>query len=522
MNTDFLDTLRRISDSAGWTKLNHGIEKEALRISSYGYLSEKTHPVELGASLTHPMITTDFSEAQLEFVTRVHTNIDHSLQELDDLHRFVYGVLQNERLWPASMPCMLRGESSIPLGIHGESNLGRVKTIYRMGLAHRYGRFMQSISGLHYNFSVPDSMWKDLARLRGCTDNVEFRNTGYFALIRNFRRIAWLPIYLFGASPAVCGSFISTSDHGLEALDQETFYLPYATSLRMGPLGYQSSAQAKHYFSFNSMPAYTESMLAALLEPYPPYEEIGLKDANGDYKQLSTSLIQIEAEAYGTIRPKPKPHTGRRPIEALNVGGIDYVEVRCLDLNPFHPTGIEGVLARFLDALLMYAWLSPSPLDSPEIWDETQHNQLTVVTQGRHPETMLRRDGVEIPIRTWAMEILDDVENICRLLDKHHKSNAYGDAFKQQKSKVLNPSDTPSARILEKMKSEGLSYYRLIDKLANEHQAQYLNNPLSIERTVEFEVMSSESLRQAEVIESAYAEPMDEYMKTYMKIELNT
>ncbi len=522
MDASLESRLQHIFGSAGQIHLDHGIEKEALRISRDGYLSRKPHPAELGAALTHESITTDFSEAQLEFVTRVHTSIDDCLLELDDIHRFVYGIIESERLWPASMPCMLRGESSIPIADYGNSNVGKVKSIYRTGLAYRYGRYMQSISGLHYNFSIPDSLWQLRAESEGESDSREFRDNGYMSLIRNFRRLAWLPIYLFGSSPAVCGSFISTADHGLSELDGESFYLPYATSLRMGPLGYQSTAQASHYISYNSLADYLHDMIAALSRPYEAYEKIGTQTPAGEYKQLSTALLQIEAESYGTIRPKPLSQSGLRPIVSLSRNGVEYLEVRCLDLNPFLRTGIDGATARFLDAMLIYCWLMPSASDTPTTWQEIQENQLATVQKGRDPAVFLSLDGQKRELRTWALDVLADIKRVCETLDTLSGTTAHRLSWENQQHKILDPDATPSAQILARMKGSRLSYYRLIDSLADQHQREFLENPLNRNRVARFEEMTRSSLRRQEELEKSETQSFEQHLDVYMKLDLGT
>src|SRR5690606_19112896 len=163
-----------------------GIEKESLRTDASGHLALTPHPGALGSALTNPHITTDFSESQPELVTGVHTSVESSLAELTRIRQFVNRHLGDERLWVSSMPGLLPDEAGIPIGQYGSSNVGRAKTVYRTGLAHRYGKRMQTISGIHYNWSMPG-----------------LSNEQYFALIRNFRRHSFLLLLLFGASPAV-------------------------------------------------------------------------------------------------------------------------------------------------------------------------------------------------------------------------------------------------------------------------------------------------------------------------------
>jgi glutamate--cysteine ligase len=227
--------------------IHRGIEKESLRVRPDGMLSDRPHPQGLGSALTHPHITTDFSESQPELITGVHRDIGACLQQLTEIHQIVYRNIGDEILWGASMPCGLPDDDSIPIGRYGVSNVGTAKTVYRQGLANRYGRRMQTISGIHYNFSLPEEAWPQLQRADGRSGpGQDYQTEVYFALIRNFRRHSWLLLYLFGASPAVCGSFVEDRLHGLEALKPGVMYLPYATSLRMGPLGYQSDAPNRY------------------------------------------------------------------------------------------------------------------------------------------------------------------------------------------------------------------------------------------------------------------------------------
>ncbi len=246
ISADIFDALK--SAPATLAGLHRGVEKESLRVTEDGSLSQAPHPTALGSPLTHDAITTDFSEAQLELITTVHDSPEACLKQLMDVHRFVYANIGDEVLWPSSMPCILAADDAIPVGQYGTSNIARAKTVYRLGLVLRYGRLMQTISGIHYNFSLPDSAWTTLG-----IHSQEGITRAYFALIRNFRRWSWLLLYLFGASPAVCKSFTRNLQHELKSFDEGTAYLPYATSLRMGPLGYQSSAQSNLHISYNSL-----------------------------------------------------------------------------------------------------------------------------------------------------------------------------------------------------------------------------------------------------------------------------
>ena len=411
--------------------MRRGIEKESLRITPEGRLALTPHPPALGSALTNPHITTDFSESQLELVTGAHTSVQDCLQEMTDIHQFVYRALGDERLWVCSMPCALPPDARIPIGRYGSSNVGQAKTVYRKGLANRYGPRMQTISGIHYNWSLPG-----------------LGNDDYFALIRNFRRWSFLLLVLFGASPAVDAAFVDGQAHRLQPLGGETLYLPHATSLRMGRLGYQSDAQSALAVSYNGLKGYAASLQEALTRPYPPYEAIGLRDETGGYRQLSTSLLQIENEFYSTIRPKRVIFPGERPLHALRERGVEYVEVRCMDLNPFLPVGIDEATARFLDVFLMLCLLSDSPPDTPQEIAALGRNQHRTAERGREPGLCLERDGLEVPLVDWAAELMKAGAPVAARLDEVLGQSAHLEAWRAAQAALDEPATLPSARVV--------------------------------------------------------------------------
>ena len=505
------DAIKSLRGREELARLRRGIEKESLRVTPRGTLAQTPHPSALGAALTHPHITTDFSEAQPELITGVHESAAACIAELDEIHRFVYRHLQNELLWAASMPCALTAGGAVPLGRYGKSHVGRMKTIYRRGLGYRYGRVMQTISGIHYNFSVPDPLWPVIARARHQTLDDATPTRAYFDLIRNFRRDSWLLIYLFGASPAVCASFVADRLHALQQFDETTFYLPHATALRMGTLGYQSSAQSSLHVSYNSLADYSATMRQALTTPYPPYEVIGLRDANGEYRQLGTALLQIENEFYGPIRPKRRTRSGEMPLAALNDRGVEYVEVRCLDLDPFLPAGIDALASRFLDAFLLVCLLRHSPPDGPEESVRIQTNHRAVVTHGRDPNLLLDDGNGTVPCSAWATRILDDCSVVANLIDEVSGDGQVGEAVDAQRSKVAEPELTPSARILQSMRLARTSYRSFALHQSASHKAYFSESPLGKERTAFFEGLSRESTAEQTRREASESETFDEY-----------
>ena len=502
--------------------LRRGIEKESLRVTPTGALAATPHPRGLGSPLTHPHITTDFSEAQLELITGVHASAEDVLAELADVHRFVHANIGDELLWAASMPCILGPEAEIPVARFGSSNAGRSKSVYRMGLSYRYGRLMQTISGIHYNFSVPEALMSALARNRAA--DPDFATEAYFGLIRNFRRYSWLLIYLFGASPAVCKSFVrgSDGDHAspaarLEVWDEGTLHLPHATSLRMGRLGYQSDAQSSLHISYNGLAQYAATMRDALTKPYPPFEAIGVL-VDGEYRQLSTALLQIENEFYGTIRPKRRVRSGERPLDALHDRGVEYVEVRCMDLDPLQPLGIDAVTCRFLDVFLLYCLLAESPPDSRRESETMLANQTAIVERGREPGLTLAAGNGRVPAARWASELLDHCAEVAAEIDAVTGNDDHVAAVAEQRRKVLEPSATPSARVLAGLRELELPFARFAMQRSVAHRDGFNAQPLPRDRLAELTGMSEASLAEQARIEAADSMPFDAYLARYLKL----
>jgi glutamate--cysteine ligase len=490
------------------TQLSRGIEKESLRVHPDGTLALTPHPAALGAALTHPHVTTDFSESQLELITGVSSSAEACVEEITRIHRAVYQALGDEMLWCASMPCRLPREEDIPIGRYGTSNVGRAKTVYRRGLALRYGRRMQTICGIHYNFSVPP----EAIEAAGFHD----ANTAYFALIRNFRRHGWILSYLFGASPAVCGCFIEGRRHALEQLAPGTWYLPHATSLRMGRLGYLSEAQDALEVSYNDLSSYAASLSEALTTPYPAYEAMGVRDGN-EWRQLAPTLLQIENEFYSTIRPKRVIRPGERPLHALRERGVQYVEVRSMDLDPFEPVGISAATMRFLDAFLLHCLLRASPPDTPEEIRAIGRNKHRVAARGREPGLTLDAGGHEGPLAAWAAELLDGMAPVAAALDRARGGALHERALAAARDALDHPEHLPSARMLAHMREryDG-SYFRFVLDASRQHAQALRAAPLEGTQQAAFEALAAASLDKQRAIEAADVLPFDRYLERYL------
>ncbi len=495
-----------------------GLEKEALRVAPDGYISQVPHPTILGSALTHPYITTDYSEALLEFITPPLADPDAALQFLRNVHQFVYRHIGDELLWAASMPCILNGEASIPIADYGGSNLGLMKHVYRRGLAWRYGKIMQVIAGIHFNFSLPDSFWMAFQEQEGDRRSLQdFRSESYFGLIRNLQRFGWLILYLFGSSPAVCKSFLDGKATTLPEFDAHTCYGPYATSLRMSNVGYTNRTEKKSGVNvcYNSLPEYIASLTQAVHTPWPPYEQIGVQ-VEGEYRQLNTNVLQIENEYYTSMRPKQPPHGNENPTLALKRRGVHYVELRSVDINPLEPLGATAAQLRFLEALLLFCLLNESPPLDAEERRMIDDNQMAVALAGRDPTLILqRRRDPALLLQRWAEELLNELPPICDLLDRGESGQPYAAALAEQRDVLADPSGTPSARILAEMHASGENFFCYARRLSERHRDTFQSLALTGEQLEFFTVAAEQSLHAQAELEATDQIPFQEFLRRY-------
>ena len=490
-----------------------GLEKESLRVDSRGHLTRTRHPTGLGSALTHPYLTTDYSEALPELVTPPYPNNWETLQFLCDLHIFVAKRLGDELLWAQSMPCRIPSGDNVPIAVYGSSNPGKMRTVYRRGLGFRYGRAMQTIAGVHFNYSAPLEFWRafhdrEQSRL-GLKDFISDR---YMGAIRNYRRLAWLLIYLFGASPAFCKSFPTARSPYLRELDADTWFAPFGTSLRMSDIGYRNRSQSELQISMNSLDDYLAGMTAAVTTPNPRYEAIGVL-ADGVYRQLNTNTLQIEAEYYSPIRPKPPADNPHRPTVALRENGVNYLEVRTLDLNMMDPLGVNARQLRFVEALLLHCLLSDSPpIDSTE-QAEIDERDLLVAREGRRPGLALPRGGRTAGLASWAGDLLAGIGEIAALLDED--DDAYVDSVEAQLAAAGDPEQTPSAQILQHMRSEGASFFELAMETSRRQHRYFSTLGLPAEKEAWLDKLTHESLERQARLEADSGQSFEDYLGEY-------
>jgi glutamate--cysteine ligase len=495
-----------------------GIEKESLRVGADGVIAQTPHPVGLGSALMHPWITTDYSEALLELITPPFVGPDHALKFLAQLQHFVYERLDDELLWSASMPCVVQGEAGIPIARYGDSNLGMMKTVYRRGLGYRYGKVMQVIAGTHFNYSFPTHLWPAWqALLQDGQPLQDFISDRYFRTIRNLLRHGWLVPYLFGASPAVCKSFLCGQPASrLEIYNDSSYYSPHATSLRMCDIGYQNSREAELGFKadYDSVDAYVASLSRAINTPCQRYADIGVKVA-GEYRQLNANMLQIENEYYSSVRPKQLLVGNEKPSLALAHRGVRYIELRSLDINPFDPRGINEAQCHFLETFMLFCLLADSPLLEPQERREIDINLDAVCYRGREPGLLLTHRGRPLSLQDWGTRICESMAVCADLLDAHADGTPYRNAVAAQLAAVHDANLTFSARVLAEMDEHGEGYFDFARRMSTQHQRYFLELEPDREQTRAFENSVIQSLEEQQAIEQSDRQSFDDFLAAY-------
>ncbi|OHV09712.1 glutamate--cysteine ligase [Kushneria phosphatilytica] len=489
-----IEGLKGAAQRGLFARIRRGIEKEGLRVDQQGNIEQTPHPRALGSKLTHPHITTDYSEALLEYITPVFCRPQDALDFLADLHRFTYRYLGDELIWPASMPARLNGNDSVPIADYGSSNVGAMKHVYRRGLDVRYGRIMQSIAGIHYNFSLPDALWSELQQLEGESEASPnaYRSRAYFDLIRNFRRNSWLLMYLFGASPAIDRSFLEGRDAGLEHHGERTLLSSTASTLRMSDLGYQNKVQSQLRICFNSLENYVGTLRHAIATPWPDYERLGVQQ-EGEWRQLNSNILQIENEYYSDIRPKRVARHDETSTQALEARGVEYIEVRCLDLDPFLPLGIDETEIRFLDTFLVWCLLRESPWIPDAECDRLDDNRARVVRYGRQPGLTLEfEDGPRL-MSTCAHEILDELASVAQLLDSGDETAPHQTALKTLAPRIDDPGLTPAGRLERLLREQGCDFVDWVTEQARQQAEWFRATPMDRAREALLEQLSETS-----------------------------
>ena len=488
---------------------NIGIEKESLRVTKTS-IAQSPHFKSLGSALCNKYITTDFSEALLELITPPLTNNKDAISFLDDLHHFIHKNIKEELLWPYSMPPFFQDNSHIPIAYYGSSNSAKFKMTYRKGLSHRYGRGMQAIAGIHFNYSFSEKFWPLYFSNSTIKDNISNRNDIYFRTLRNIHRFNWLILYLFGSSPIVSENFKKeTSNTSIKYKD--CYFFPESTSMRMSDMGYQNYYQKDLLVSLNSLSEYLDDLKSATRTISKNFF-LPRKFIDGLETQLNNNLLQIEDEYYANSRPKTSDDSEQRLIKKLRDNGVNYIELRSLDLDPMENTGINLETIYFLEAFVIYCTLKSSRFIGNSEYEECKRNELLVSHSGRKKDLSLSKNGENILLKDWAFIILEEMKPILELLGC--PSNNLDSYY----SMITNEEQTKSAIFLNNFLDSNLTFHEYISSLAINNKKEYVSRAKQMNNIwdlIQGEINNSS--RQQNAIEAEDQQNFQTYLSNYFQ-----
>lgn len=486
--------------------ISRGIERETLRIKKNGDFSNTPHPYKIGSALTHQWITTDFSENLLEFITPTTKNIDYLLTFLKDIHSFVAYKNPKELMWPFSIPYIYTKSTNIQIAKYGTSNFGKLKTLYRTGLKIRYGDLKNTISGIHYNFSLPKIFWK--------INKIDNISSGYLNLIRNYYRFGWIIPYLFGASPVILKDLLQNKEYQFKQNQEGLLYLPWSTSLRLSDMGYTSTSIEDLNITFNNLESYVHCLKKAMHTPSKKFSNLGLKNQFGQLQQLNTNILQLENELYTQIRPKRTTNHGESLLDALKNRGIEYVEIRSLDINPFSSIGINKNQILLLDLFLIWCSLIEAPQIQKKDFYFITKNWKKIIFEGRKPNQKIYiNNHTKCKLKTIGKRIFQDLKKIAIIFDNQLKNSEYQNACDKKILFFEHPEQTYSAKFLKlfvtnnSIKNIGLN---LANTYHNKFIKQFDHNTHT--KILEDETISSH--RKQSAIEENETLSLKDYLRT--------
>ncbi|OQY41659.1 MAG: bifunctional glutamate--cysteine ligase/glutathione synthetase [Fusobacteriia bacterium 4572_74] len=415
------------------TKCNFGIEKENVRVDSSGHLAMTKHPDIFGDKLKNPYITTDFSESQVEIITPSLDTIEETYNFLESLHDIVSLELKDEYLWPQSTPPSLPNEENIPVSTFEETSEGNRAQKYRDYLSLKYGKQKQLLSGIHYNFSFKDEFLNLLYKESKSSDFKLFKDKIYLKISRNFFKYRWLLIYLFGANPSIHGTYSKKCVGLLDKVAPDSFSYPLGNSFRNGMCGYRN----KEVFdiSYNSRKEYVEDIK----------------------KLISQKKLISEKEYYSPIRLKAKDNTNL--LKSIEEDGIEYLEVRLLDLNPMIKTGISIDQLYFVHLFLLFClFTDQDKLTKQETWEGNKNHDL-VAHYGRKRDLELFNKGEFKFLKDLGLDIISKMDKVAEELKISNLN--YTNTLREAIESFHNTNLLISSKIESGIREEGFINFNL-------------------------------------------------------------
>jgi glutamate--cysteine ligase len=283
----------------------------------------------------------------------------------------------------------------------------------------------------------------------------------------------------------------------------------------MSRLGYQNTVQRDLQVSYNHLPDYISDLSHAIHTPYPPFAELGVKK-DSVYQQMNTNVLQIENEYYGLIRPKQTIQRGEKPTQALKSRGIEYIEMRCVDLNPFTPTGIDSPTAHFLEVFALHSLLSDSPHFEATEYAELAIRQEQMVEQGRKPDLRIDMSGADADFKNAALGLMTEMQRVALVLDEAHDTTRYSASIAAQIAKIEHPEQTYAAQVLVEMEKHQNNFFAFGHSIAEQHRDYFLSRPLSAERQAFFSQETQTSHAAQKAIEDSDTLSFDDFLAEYI------
>ena len=420
-----------------------GIEWESLRAKDGGQLSLTPHPEVFGDKLTNPVVTTDFSESQIEIITPTFDTIDEAFDVFSLLSDIVNVSLpEDEYLWFQSIPCILPYADQIPIAQYSEEGMSSQR--YREDLARKYGLKKQMISGVHFNFSFSDEFLEHLYSIEDSGVSFrQFKNSVYLKVARNYLRYCWLIIYLTGCSIGTHETFSKDCIHLMDACDEfGSYYSTRGPSFRNASCGYKN-----------------------LKELYPSYASVEefARDVN---RFIDNGDLSEAKELYTQIRLKPKDPSDM--LNSLVNDGIEYVEIRTLDINPFYKCGLVRHDMNFLHLFLIYMFIKDES-DYVDWQREAKINEENTAEAAYVDSMRLLRDGEEVTLKSWAAEIINEMYGMCEVfgIDESH-------TLSLMLNRIADPELTYGKRLLRLIEENG--YINTHIELSKNNKQTSINN----------------------------------------------
>jgi glutamate--cysteine ligase len=456
-------------------KGNYGVERESLRVNDKGELSENEHPSVFGDKADNSYITTDFAESQIEVITPPFKSVEETYNFTNALYDIVAMEIGEEYLWPQSMPGVVPEDNKIKVAEYGDNEKGREAQLYREKLIEKYGGKRQLICGIHYNFSFNDDFVnklynsqisnefiKNVNHKNEKSDYKEFKNNIYLKITRNYLRYRWLIIYLLGASGVVDKSYGGNCMKSSKLVNAEGFSNVGALSYRNSECGYKNKIEL--FPNYNSIDEYTESL----------------------QKFIKDKLIDSHKELYSSIRLKPIDVSNF--MDSLQEDGIQYLEYRSIDINPFEKGGISLEDLYFLQIFNIFLLLQEE--SDYDKWQEEGVENQNLISKFGQNNIMLMKDGESISKEEWGVEILETIKNINNELKFGRE-----EIIDLMIEKIKNHKLTYAYRIEEKVKEEG--YINAHLNIAKEYKNSAYNNRFKLEGYEELELSTQILMKEA-------------------------